>query len=223
MSDMVAFILCIENNAVREQALLLIESIRTFAGAHKSAEVIAISPRGNGVDSTTQRRLDDLGARYVDLPLNQGCPDYGSANRIYAAAWAARNCTASTLIVLDSDTIFFGEPELLEAEFDVAARPVDLRHATSSGPGDPKESYLVSLCALAGTTIDVLPFIDTSLDRCRVRAAYNGGYLVVRRENGVLELAADIFTRSVVQGSAAPQGHRRSGICFDGMGGRCRK
>ena len=196
MQESVAFVLCIENNAIREQALLLIESIRTFAGKHKDAEIIAISTRGLGVEAVTQRRLAQLNVRYVDLPLNRGCPDYGPTNRIYGAAWAAQNSTASTLIVVDSDTIFLGEPELLGGDFDFAGRPVDLKNTTSTGPGDPLETYLASLCAEVGCSLDTIPFIELVVDRHRVRATYNAGYSVVRRENAVLELAADIFTRS---------------------------
>jgi|RhiMethySRZTD1v2_1073278.scaffolds.fasta_scaffold516540_1 hypothetical protein len=197
MQETVCFVLCIEDNPIREQALLLVESIRTFAGRHKDAEIIAISARGNGVDSATQRQLARSKVRYVDLPLNLLCPEYGSANRIYGAAWAASNTDASTLIVVDSDTLFFDEPELLGADFDVAARPVDMRHTTSTGPQDPIEGYLAALCAEAGATVDVLPFIQTTIDQVHVRAAYNGGYVVVRRESRVLERAAELFTRSI--------------------------
>jgi hypothetical protein len=142
----------------------------------------------------------------VDLPLNRVCPEYGSANRIYGAAWAAQHSEASTLIVLDSDTVFFGEPELLGEEFDVAARPVDLRNTTSSGPEDPNETYLKSLCRLAGMTVDSIPFTETTMDHCRVRATYNGGYFMVRRDSGILELAADIFTHSVREGLRVRKG-----------------
>lgn len=196
----VAFILCIENNSIREQALLLIESIRTFTGVHKDAEIIAISPRGNGVDSMTRRRLDDFGTRYVDLPLNRVCPEYGSANRIYGAAWAAQNSRASTLIILDSDTLFFDEPELLGADCDFAARPVDLKNTSSSGPHDALDQYLEALCRFVPVSIDVLPYITTTIDRAQVRAAYNGGYVAVRRASGILERAAEIFTASVRDG-----------------------
>jgi hypothetical protein len=55
------------------------------------------------------------------------------------------------------------------------------------------------MCALGGIDVDALPYVETTIDRVRVRAAYNGGYLVARRESGVLEHAADIFTRSVMQ------------------------
>lgn len=200
VAESAAFVLCIENNAIRDQALLLIESIRKFTGELKDAEILAFSPRGNGVDHETRTRLEDLSVLYVDQPLNQSCPEYGSANRIYAAAWAARNSTANTLIILDSDTIFFSQPELLGDDFDVAARPVDRKRASTSGGGDRHERYLKRLCEFTGITIEDLPFIEPTFHRQPVRAAYNGGYLLVRRTSGIAELAADIFTRSVVHG-----------------------
>src|ERR1700730_8143910 len=98
-----AFVLCIENNAIRDQALLLIESIRAFAGTYSGAEILAIAPRpAHGVDGATRTRLEQLGATYHEAPLNTHCPVYGGANRVYAAAWAAENAAASSLIVLDS-------------------------------------------------------------------------------------------------------------------------
>jgi hypothetical protein len=121
-AESVAFVLCIERNAMRPQALLLIESIRAFAGAHRNAQIWAVAPRPRlGVDDETRARLGALDATYVQEPLNLACPDYGSANRVYAAAWVARRATATTLVILDSDTLILDEPELLGPQTDVAA------------------------------------------------------------------------------------------------------
>ena len=52
MQEQPAFVLCIESNAILDQALLLIESIRTFGGRHRDAEILAIAPRpALGVDA----------------------------------------------------------------------------------------------------------------------------------------------------------------------------
>lgn len=190
--------LCIENNETRGQALLLIESLRAFGGRFARCPVFAVAPRpGLGVDAATRKRLDELEAIYHEAALNTDCPEYGSANRLYAAAWAARTSPAETLFVLDSDTLFLGEPEPLGAEWDLAVRPVDVKGATSEGSDDPFDSYWASMCGLAGMAIEALPFVETVLDRRRVRASYNGGYAVVRRSSGILERAADLFSRSV--------------------------
>ena len=100
-------------------------------------------------------------------------------------------------VILDSDALFLSEPELLGAAADVAVRPVDLKGSTTSEAGDEFEPYWQALCALAGVPIDILPFVETTIDRKRVRASYNGGYALVRRETGILERSAELFTQSV--------------------------
>lgn len=199
MSD-VAFVLCVEDNALKSQAMLLIESIRAFTGAHKSSDILAISPRGLGVDHATQAALRRLGVHYIDTRINTVCPEYGSANRIYAGAWAARNTSVSTLIVLDTDMLFLNEPVLLGSEWDVAVRPVDTKGSASSGRDDPLDEYWRSLCQLVNLEVDGLPWVQTTIDKRLVRASYNGGYLVIRRATGILERAAEIFTRSISLG-----------------------
>jgi hypothetical protein len=104
------FVLCIENNAIRAQALLLCESIRRFGGRHRSAPILAVAPRpGLGIDGETIRRLDGMGVEYAEEPLNRACPEYGSANRVFAAAWAERRARSEWVVVLDSDTVFLHE------------------------------------------------------------------------------------------------------------------
>ena len=179
--------LCIENNETRGQALLLIESLREFGGRFAKSPILAVAPRqGLGVDPATRARLDALEVTYHEEALNTVCPLYGSANRVYAAAWAARHSSAETLFVLDSDTLFLGEPEIPGSEWDLAVRPVDVKGPTSEGPGDPFESYWVAVCELAGMSVEALPFVETVLDRRRVRASDNGGYAGVRRASGLL-------------------------------------
>lgn len=219
MSD-VAFVLCIEGNLVKSQAILLIESIRAFTGAYKSSDILAISPRGLGVDRATRTALRLLDVHYIESLINTVCPEYGSANRIYAGAWAARHTTASTLVVLDSDTLFLKEPVLLGSEWDVAARPVDVKGSTSSGLDDPLDGYWQSLCRIADKEIDILPWIETTIDRQRVRASYNGGYLIVRRDTGILEKAAEIFTRSVALGLRPLKNHGLNIVASTGSVGK---
>jgi hypothetical protein len=199
-TDTATFVLCIEDNAIRAQALLLCESIRQFGGRHRSAPIVAIAPRpGLGIDSETQARLEALGVEYVEAPLNLVCPGYGSANRVFAAAWSEQHTDSDWIVVLDSDTVFLAEPELPSGA-DVGVRPVDTKGSASSGPGDPYEGYWEQLAELQGLSLDALPFVRTTVTGIRVRACYNGGLVVARREAGILRAWADLFTRSVVAG-----------------------
>ena len=99
--------------------------------------------------------------------------------------------------MLDSDSLILQEPELLGEKYDIAARPVDIKGSTTTGPGDEFEPYWQDLCGLAGFDIERLPLVETTFDRRQVRASYNGGYSVVRRDTGIMQRAAEIFTRSV--------------------------
>jgi hypothetical protein len=194
------FVLCIEGNAIQPQALLLCESIRRFAGAHSHAPILAIAPRpGLGPDVAARRRLDALDVEYVERSLNDVCPSYGSANRVVAAAWAESHLRTPWLIVLDSDTVFLDEPELPD-DADVAVRPVDSKGSTTAGPGDPFEDYWARLAALQGVSLDSLPYVSTTDRTCRVRASYNGGLVVARRDLGLMATWAALFARSVRAG-----------------------
>jgi hypothetical protein len=200
MEGDVTFVLCIEHNAIRDQSLLLCESIRRFGGRHCRAPILAVAPRpGLGIDASTRRRLEAMDVEYVEEPLNRICEVYGSANRVFAAAWAEARARTTWLVVLDSDTIFLNELEL-PIGHDVAVRPVDSKGSTTEGPGDPFDAYWIQLAALQGVSLDCLPFVETTDRRHRVRASYNGGLIVSRRETGILQAWADLFARSVAAG-----------------------
>jgi len=194
------FVLCIEANAICAQALLLAESIRRWGGRHRDAPILAYAPRpGLGVDAATRARLAALRVEYIDLPLNTACPEYGSANRVFAAAHAERHAQSDFLIVLDSDTVFLDEPAL-PAAFDALVRPVDAKGSASAGPGDPFDPYWQSLAALAGMPLDRLPFVHATATGECVRASYNGGLVVVRRALGLMRRWAALFEQSARAG-----------------------
>jgi hypothetical protein len=195
-----SFVLCIENNGIREQALLLCESIRRFAGRHRDAPILAFSPRpGLEVDAATRARLAELGVDYIAEPLNDYCPEYGSANRVVAAAWAEAHSPSDYLVVLDSDTVFLEEPRL-DPDVDIAMRPVDSKGSATGGPGDVFEGYWQELASMAGMALDCLPYLETTIGGERIRASYNGGLIIARRNSGLLGRWNGLFRRSVGAG-----------------------
>lgn len=200
VNDTLTFVLCIENNAIGPQALLLCESIRRFGGRHGRAPILAVAPRpGLGIGRRARKQLDLMAVEYAEEPLNLCCHEYGSANRVFAAAWAERRVRSEWIVVLDSDTVFLDELEL-PRDSDAAARPVDLKGSATEGADDSFEDYWARLAELRGVSLDRLPFIRTTVDNRRIRASYNGGLIVVRREKGILDAWADLFARSVAAG-----------------------
>lgn len=203
------FVLCIENNAIRDQSLLLCESIRRFGGRYSRSPILAFAPRpGLGVDAVTRRRLAEMGVEYVDEPLNISCLEYAPANRVFASAFAETHADTDFLVVVDSDTVFLDEPEL-PMEADVAVRPVDSKGSATRGPGDPFEEYWARLAEMCGTSLDRLPSLRSTIGNERIRASYNGGLTVVRREKGILTRCAELFSASV---SAGMRPYRGSGV-----------
>jgi hypothetical protein len=197
-ADQVSFVMCIEANRLEPQGLLLSESIRAFGGLYANAPIVAISPRPElALGPRSRARLRELGVAYVVEPLNLTGHPYSVINRIVAGAWAEAHLTTSHLAVLDTDMILTAEPTLARA--DAGVRPVDAKGSASSGINDPLDAYWARICGWAGLGLDDLPMLNTSMERQRIRASYNGGFTVVRRSLAILQHSRDIFFRSLAE------------------------
>jgi hypothetical protein len=189
------FVICIEANQLEVQGRLLCESIRRFAGRYAASRIVAVSPRPElAIGEDIARRLREMEVEHVSLPLNLTGSPYGPINRIVAGQWAEQSLTTPFLAVLDTDTLFVSEPEFT-AE-DVGVRPVDVKGSATAGPEDAFDAYWARMAERAGLVLDDLPWIETSVSGQRIRASYNGGFAVVRREIGVLGETARVFLRS---------------------------
>jgi hypothetical protein len=198
-----AFVACIEAGALERQALLLFESIRAFGGALAECPIYALAPRaGLGVRGEARDRLDALGVVYIDEVLNTECFEYGSANRVAAAAHIESTTAHELLVVLDSDTLVLREPTafLLPRDVDVAARPVDRKDICTSGPEDPHDAYWRELCEICGVRYDDIPWVPSYVDDIRAKASYNGGLVVVRSDRGILRRWSEFFLASLRAG-----------------------
>jgi hypothetical protein len=197
------FVACIEGGVLEAQAILLFESVRLYTKRFKNCSIYALSPRtGNPISLDARRRLDDLGVHYIDTILNTECPEYGSANRVAAAAHIEDTCRHDILVILDSDTLFLGEPSefILPAHIDVAVRPADLKGMSTTGQTDSFDTYWRNLCRCCGVDYDEIPWSHSSVDRQRIKATYNGGLVVVRGGLGIMRRWADFFFMSVRRG-----------------------
>lgn len=191
----VAFLFCVEANRLAPQALLLAESLRTFGGRYRNAPILAVSPRPHlALGGGDRKRLEALGVTYAAEPLNETASAYGTINRIVAGAWAERVSRSPYLVLLDTDMVWLGEPSFARA--DAGVRPVDLKGSATGGAGDPLDDYWARMCSFAGIDLDRLPFLRTTIDHSLIRASYNGGFTVVRRDLGILERTREVFFAS---------------------------
>lgn len=199
----VGFVACIEGGVLEAQALLLFDSIRRHAGRLRDCPIYALSPRaGHAISAEARRRLRALGVHYSDAILNTECPEYGSANRVAAAAHIEDTRSHDILVVVDSDTLFLREPSdlLLPPDVDVAVRPVDVKGMSTSGPADSFDTYWRELSSCCGVDFDEIPWGTSFVDGRRIKANYNSGLAAVRAGLGILRRSADFFFESVRQG-----------------------
>jgi hypothetical protein len=206
----VGFVACIERGVLEAQALLLFESIRLHTGSFKDCAIYALSPRaGYAISLDTRRRLDDLQVHYIDTVLNSECREYGPANRVAAAAHIEEAHRHKILVILDSDTLFLREPRefILAPDIDVALRPVDVKGICTKGPLDSFDAYWQALCRCCGVAYNDLPWVETSVDRHRIKASYNGGLVVARGDLGLMRKWATFFFS--VHPTRSPTAHQR--------------
>jgi hypothetical protein len=199
----VAFVACIEGGVLEAQTLLLFDSIRRYAGRFRDCPLYALSPRaGHAISAAARHKLAELRVTYSEKILNTECIEYGSANRVAAAAYIEETRSHDILVILDSDTLFLREPAelLLTNDIDVAVRPVDVKGMSTSGPSDSFDRYWQKLCHLSGVAYADIPWGESFVDRQRIKANYNGGLVVVRRRLGILQKWADLFFQSIRKG-----------------------
>ena len=198
----VGFLICVEHGRLESEAVLLVESLRRWGGVAADAAVYAFAPRpAHHPGPETVRRLEDLGATYVDAPLVSRFEEIPTFNKVSVSAWAERELDHETLVFTDTDSVFLGEPsELLEGDWLAAARPVDRRIAGSRGKGK-NEPFWRKMYAELGVRGE--PFVETGVGRMRIRAYWNSGLLAARRSAGLFvawERALErLFDAGIVQ------------------------
>lgn len=181
--------LCIENNRLATEAILLIESLRRFGGSLANAPVYTFNPRGRGgLEAAVLDRLRGLGVVHSEERLNDRFSDYALANKIFVAAHMERHASEEILVCLDSDCVILREPNefLLEGGYTVAATPVWDIGIGAEGPTDPASAFWMR-AAMVCNFSKPLPEVETVLSRKQVWLYLNSGLVVVRRTAGIFE------------------------------------
>lgn len=196
-----------ESGVLEKQAVLLCESVRRFAGRHADIAITAISPRSDRRPCiATLARFAELGVQYLALDVHSIAPEYGVTFRMYAAAEFERRSKADQILFVDSDLLFAAEPDLDLHGADVLARAVDVKGMCTTGAGDPNDLYWRKLCQICEVDYDAVPEVRTTVEKIMVKASYNGGFVMVRRQDGVFARTLDYFKRSVTAGLAPFRG-----------------
>jgi hypothetical protein len=196
-----ALLLCVERGLLEPQAILCVESLRTWGGALADMPVYTFAPRpGHEPAPETVAALEALGAHHVDAPLNAHRAHLPHCNKVYASAWAERELDHDVLVFNDSDTLFLGEPAALGVPPSALAalRPVGSASAASTGEGHENEAVWQQL--YAALDVRSRPFAQTVVKRQRIRAYFSAGIVAARREAGVFDAWARALDRLLEPG-----------------------
>ncbi len=178
-------------------ALLLVESIRSFAGSFSQAPVWCFLPQyGKHISTATADRLTKLKAELIPYDINMESVRFFFAADIRAAWIAESTATGKTdlLIWLGSNTIVLKEPQafLLNEGKNVGYRPV---HHTNVGsvydsPLDPFWTLIYKYCGVSNERVFAM---KTHIDGKVIRPYFNAGILITRPEKELLKEWHDTF------------------------------
>jgi len=173
------------------QALLLAESIRTFAGSLAQASIWFFIPSiGKELSATFKERLLALNVSSIPFKIDSETANFPLASDVLAAALAESEAltSANLLAWLASNTVVIQEPKefLLPSNKTLSFRPV---HHTLIGsrykePLDPFWTSIYRYCKVPEAR--VFPMM-THVDATKIRPYFNAGLLVTRPKKRLLQ------------------------------------
>jgi hypothetical protein len=177
--------------------LLLVESIRAFAGALSQAPIWCFTPQyGKNLSAQIENRLSELDVTLIPFDVNREILGFFFAGDIMAAALAESTAASKTdlLIWLGSNTIVLNEPKafLLCDNKNVGYRPV--HHTNVGSPYDtPLDAFWKLIYQYCQVPEDRLFPMGTHIDGETIRPYFNAGFLVVRPEKKLFRNWHDLF------------------------------
>ncbi|MFX0168283.1 MAG: hypothetical protein ACFE89_02900 [Candidatus Hodarchaeota archaeon] len=177
--------------------LLLVESIRSFAGTLAEKPIWVCTPEtSQELSKATKDKLHKLDADLISFVIDETKLPFFFADTIQAIAFAESLAERDTGLIawLDSNTLVLNEPKsfLLEETKSLGYRPV---HHTLIGsryeePLDPFWTQIYRSCQIPKDRI--FPMV-THVDSTQIRPYFNAGILVTRPTNRLCQIWHDTF------------------------------
>jgi len=179
------------------KALLLAESIRSFAGEYSDLPFLLIISQKNGqLPIKMCAKIEQLDVDLHPIEIDPRAASFPFAGKVLAsaAAEALASEKALQLVWMDNAALVVNSVEQLRLEQGIrfGYRPVDhlLIGSPCSKPIDPFWEYLYKACGVSDD--DIFPMV-TSTDQVEMRPYINAGMLVVRPEDKLLQRWRDTF------------------------------
>jgi hypothetical protein len=178
-------------------AILLADSIRTFAGSLSKSPILYFTPEyGKQLSSTAKDRLASLNVKVIPFKIDFETLQFPLADDVFAAAVAESTVYSQTdlLAWLGTNTVVLREPGafLLQNEKNLGYRPV---HHTLVGSRydaaiDEFWTLIYSRCKVPQDRIFPM---ETHIDGAKIRPYFNAGILITRPQKRLFQTWSDIF------------------------------
>lgn len=179
----VTFVCCIESGPLEPMTLRCIASLRRFGGNLATAPVVAVTPRaGLPLARSTRNALEASGVTHISLVANERYAWNNFMNKPHALMAAAQHATTPTLCWLDSDVLIAAPPTRLDLVGDDFAACAPDMNVGSTGPDDRNEPYWLRILEVLGVNPATLPWVETCVEKARIRWYFNSGVFSFRRE-----------------------------------------
>jgi hypothetical protein len=185
------------NHRSEMNTLLLVESIRDFAGSLSQSPVWCFVPQDEKeLSSDFRTRLSKLNARLIPFETDQAVLSFFFAADIQAAAIAESMAVGKTtnLVWLSCNTLVLQEPSsfLLSDEKDLAYRPV--HHINVGSAYDkPLDAFWKLIYQCCNTPIERIFPMKTHVDDLTIRPYFNAGILITRPRHKLFKTWRDTF------------------------------
>jgi len=178
-------------------AILLADSIRTFAGSLSRNPILYFTPEcRNQFSTAAKERLDSLNVMMIPFKVDSKTLEFPLACDVFAAAAAeSAVCSQTNLLAwLSTNTVVLREPDafLLQKEKNLGYRPV---HHTLVGSRydtaiDEFWTLVYHYCKVPQDRIFPM---ETHIDGTRIRPYFNAGMLITRPYKRLFQTWSNIF------------------------------
>ena len=180
-----------------KNALVLAESIRTFAGKYKDAPVwVYVSQFTPEISDDLKARFEELGVKIMSSKTPEDAMEFYYSSKVFASALAEKEAEGlgRILVWMDNDTVILTEPSefILSRGIDFGYKPV-MHKLIASSYAEPPD-------ALWNRVYEMLNVADSSLfpmmtvtDSIEIRPYFNAGVLIVRPEREILRQWAEYY------------------------------
>jgi hypothetical protein len=178
-------------------AILLADSIRTFAGSLSRSPILYFTPEyGKQLSSATKDRLVFLNVKVIPFKIDFETLQFPLAGDVFAAAVAESTVYGQTglLAWLGTNTVVLREPEafLLQKEKNLGYRPV--HHVLVGSRYDAAiDEFWTLVYGWCKVPQDRIFPMETHIDGAKIRPYFNAGILITRPQKRLLQTWSDIF------------------------------